>query len=167
MSILESPRLRLVPLADEHLSGLHAINGDAAVMTYIGDGAPLSLRQSQLMIDTVRRHWALHGMSWWALLNKEDGEMVGAAALQPLEAQTGAPPEIGWRLRRSCWGRGYATEAATAIVEHARLMGQRRLVAIAHPANLASMAVMHRLGMLYLGLEAHDISPCAIFELFL
>jgi RimJ/RimL family protein N-acetyltransferase len=167
MSILESPRLLLVPLADEHLPGLHAINSDAAVMTYIGDGAPLSLEQSQLMIDTVRRHWAQNGMSWWALLDKENGDMVGAAALQPLDPQSVSPPEIGWRLRRRSWGRGYATEAAGAIVDHARQLGQRRLIAVAHPANLASMAVMHRLGMLYLGLETHDISPCAIFELFL
>jgi RimJ/RimL family protein N-acetyltransferase len=167
MSILESPRLLLVPLADEHLPGLHAINSDAAVMTYIGDGAPLTLRQSQQMIDTVRQHWAERGMSWWALLDKDGGDMVGAAALQPLDERSTNPPEIGWRLRRSSWGRGYATEAAGAIVDYARRLGQRRLVAIAHPANLASLAVMHRLGMLYLGLEAHDISPCAIFELFL
>ena len=167
MSILESPRLLLVPLADEHLPGLHAINSDAAVMTYIGDGAPLSLQQSQLMIATVRQHWAQRGMSWWALLDKHDGEMVGAAALQPLSAHSSNPPEIGWRLRRASWGRGYATEAASAIVDYARRIGQRRLVAIAHPANVASLAVMHRLGMLYLGIEAYDISPCAVFELFL
>lgn len=165
MTTLLTSRLQLVPLADQHLEGLHAINGDPAVMAYIGDGAPLSLPQSQLMIATVQQRWAEHGMSWWALLRRDDGAMVGAAALQPLEARTGGVPEIGWRLRRSCWGLGYATEAAQAAVEHARLGGERRLMAVAYPRNLASIAVMRRLGMLYRGIETHYNTPCATFEL--
>lgn len=159
--------MQLVPLADEHLHGLHAINGDASVMAQIGNGLPLSLQQSQLMIDTVRRHWSARGMSWWALLRKDDGVMVGAAALQPLQWPACTAPEIAWRLRRDCWGMGYATEAANAIVDHARGAGQVRIVAIAYPANLASINVMHRLGMQYHGLEIHHGRRCPVFDLLL
>ena len=165
MIVLETPRLLLRPLADEHLPGLHAINGDPAVMTYIGNGAALSLLQSQIMITTVQQRWAEHGMSWWALLRRDDGAMVGAAALQPLEARLGAVLEIGWRLPRSCWGLGYATEAAQAAVDHARRIGQRQVVAVARPGNAASIAVMRRLGMRSRGIEIHYDTPCATFEL--
>lgn len=167
MTVLLTSRLRLVPLADQHLAGLDSINGDPAVMAHIGDGAPLTLPQSQLMIATVGRHWAEHGMSWWALLRRDDGFMVGAAALQPLEARAGAVAEIGWRLRRSCWGLGYATEAAQAAIGHARAAGEARVVAVAYPRNLASIAVMQRLGMRYRGLELHYDTPCVTFELAL
>ena len=167
MITLLTSRLRLVPLADQHLAGLHAINGDSAVMTHIGGGAPLTLLESQLMITTVQQRWAEHGMSWWALLRRDDGAMVGAAALQPLEARAGAVPEIGWRLRRDCWGLGYATEAARAAIDHARQSGERRVVAVAYPRNLASIAVMRRLGMRSRGIETHYDTPCATFELAL
>lgn len=164
MIVLETPRLRLLPLDDEHLAGLHAINGDPAVMEFIGNGQPLSLLQSQIMITTVQQRWREHGMSWWALLRKEDDFMVGAMALQPLEARAGAVPEIGWRLRRDCWKQGYATEAGRVIMEHARATGHQRVVAVCHLANVASMAVMRRLDMHFLSVSTYYQLPCALFE---
>jgi RimJ/RimL family protein N-acetyltransferase len=164
---LETSRLSLVPLSDEHLPALAEINSDPDVMRYIGQGRPLSVEESQAMIDRVKARWVSHGYSWWALLRKEDGVMVGAATLQPIEGVTGAPPEIGWRLHPDCQGKGYATEAALRIVAWARELGISQLLAVADPANTASTAVMRRLGMQYRGVETHYNVPCATYELTL
>jgi RimJ/RimL family protein N-acetyltransferase len=162
---LESDRLALVPLSDEHLPALAEINGNADVMRYIGTGQPQTLEESQAMIDRVKLRWQEHGYSWWALLRKTDGLMVGAATLQPIEGATGATPEIGWRLRPDCQGRGYATEAARRIVDWARELGLPELLAVAHPENIASTAVMERLGMQFRGIETHYNVPCATYVL--
>lgn len=162
---LESDRLVLVPLSDEHLPALAEINSNADVMRYIGPGRPQSLEESQAMIDRVKLRWQEHGYSWWAMLRKTDGQMVGAATLQPIEGVTGATPEIGWRLHPDCQGHGYATEAARRIVDWARELGIPELLAVAHPDNSASTAVMERLGMQFRGIETHYNVPCATYVL--
>ncbi|RZT10057.1 Protein N-acetyltransferase, RimJ/RimL family [Duganella sp. CF402] len=162
---LESERLVLAPLSDEHFPALAEINGNADVMRYIGGGRPQTLEESQAMIDRVKLRWQEHGYSWWALLRKTDGLMVGAAVLQPIEGVTGATPEIGWRLRPDCQGQGYATEVARRIVDWARELGMPELLAVAHPDNSASRAVMERLGMQFRGIETHYKVPCATYVL--
>jgi len=162
---LLSDRLALVPLSDEHLPALAEINGNADVMRYIGAGRPQTLEESQAMIARVKLRWQEHGYSWWALLRKADGVMVGAATLQPISGVTGATPEIGWRLRPDCQGHGYATEAARRILEWARELGIPELLAVAHPDNAASRAVMERLGMQFRGIETHYKVPCATYVL--
>ena len=161
MITLETPRLTLVPLSDEHLLALAQINGDAEVMRYIGSGLPFSLAEIQAMIERVKTRWREQGYSWWAMLRRSDGLMVGGATLQPVAAVPGAEMEIGWRLRRDCWGQGYASEAARRILEHARACGIPRLIAVAHPDNEASIAVMRRIGMQFRGLETHYNTTCA------
>ena len=164
MTTLETKRLKLIPLSDEHLAGLTAINSDPEVMAYIGIGTPMSEAESQAMIDRVKPRWASHGFSWWGVCRKDDNLMIGAATLQPLATQTGAVPEIGWRLRRDCWGKGYATEAAERIVLFAKELGIPEVVAVANPENIASIAVMKRLGMRYRGIETHYNVPCVVYQ---
>jgi RimJ/RimL family protein N-acetyltransferase len=97
-------------------------------------------------------------------LRKADGLMVGGATLQPLAGVSGAEMEIGWRLRRDCWGQGYASEAASRIRDYAQECGISRLIAVAHPDNAASIAVMRRIGMHFRGLETHYKTTCATWE---
>ncbi|SHN11214.1 Protein N-acetyltransferase, RimJ/RimL family [Duganella sacchari] len=165
MTVLETPRLSLVPFNDSHLAGLAELNSDPEVMRYIGAGLPFTVAESQAMIDRVKARWIEHGYSWWAVLRKSDGMLIGAATLQPLEGVTGAAPEIGWRFRRDSWGQGYATEAARRVVAYAQQLRIPQLLAVAHPDNTASTAVMQRLGMRYRGIETHYKVPCATYEI--
>ena len=104
-------------------------------------------------IDKVEERWQSQGHAWWALL--DDGDVVGAATLQHLAGEAGAPFEIGWRLPRQSQKQGYATEAAKAILEYASGHGITKVFAVANPANQASIAVMQRIGMRYVGLQTH------------
>jgi RimJ/RimL family protein N-acetyltransferase len=159
MTTLTTARLRLVPMADAHLDGLNALNADPQVMRYIS-GKPETRAETQTMIERVKSRWAAMGYSWWTFIEIDTGEIVGAGCLQNLRREEAPQPdpacplELGWRLRRDRWGRGYASEAAFAMGDWAFDTFQPdELLAVCEPANTASSGVMKRIGMRDLGLQ--------------
>jgi RimJ/RimL family protein N-acetyltransferase len=155
MTILTSARLRFEPLDEVHFDGLQAMNADPEVMRWLGQ--PATPEQTRAMIGRVRARWAAWGYSWWALLDRASGELVGAGGIQHLGAERTNPHELGWRLRRASWGQGLATEAARTLVRHGfEVLDAPRLCAIRHPHNAASRRVMDKLGMRYTGTELWD-----------
>ena len=163
---IESARLRLEPYELKHIDGLRAMDSDVEIMRYIGDGTIKTHEQTVASIERVQLRWRQRGYSWWAIIEKETAEVIGAACLQHLANLDGAPLELGWRLRKEQQGKGYATEAAKAIIYFAvERFNAAHLVAVAHPENLASHKVMQRLGMTYVGIEEHYDQPCVVYEL--
>ena len=159
MTVLTTARLRLEPLSDVHLAEFNAMNSDPEVMRYLS-GKPETLDESRAVIERVKARWADTGYSWWALVERASGRLVGAACLQNLRREAtllperDCPLEIGWRLARAHQGRGYASEAASAIATHAfDTLHADELLAVCHPDNKASSAVMERLGMRPQGLQ--------------
>jgi RimJ/RimL family protein N-acetyltransferase len=159
MTVLATIRLSLVPFDIDHVDGLNAMNADPEVMRYLT--ARLETRDDTVaLVQRVQRHWATFGHSWWSLIDRETRQLVGAAVLQHLrraaapEPDATCPLEVGWRLRRDCWGRGFATEAARAVVEFAfATQDADELLAVCNPDNRASAQVMRRLGMQECGLQ--------------
>lgn len=163
---LETTRLRLEPYRHEHYDGLRAMENDPEIMRYISNGIVKTPEETRANIERVMQRWQQYGFSWWAIREKQTDSVVGAACLQHLANQDGAPLEIGWRLNASVHGKGYATEAAQAMIKFAiEQVGARYLVAVADPANDASQRVMQRLGMKYKGIEKHYDVPCVVYEL--
>ncbi|RUS64928.1 N-acetyltransferase [Pseudorhodobacter sp. E13] len=159
-------RLRMEPFQPQHLEGLFAMDGDPEVMRFIGDGKPRTRAETQAAIERVQGRWALFGFSWWALMSRADGAVLGSACVQHLAHEEAAPLEIGWRLRRDAWGQGFASEAARAAVAFAfTRVGVDHVIAVAHPDNRASIRVMERLGMRDLGIEQHYGQSCATYRL--
>lgn len=147
MTTLTTARLRLEPLTDAHLPGLHAMNREPEVMRYI-TGKPETLEETRASIARVQARWAEWGYSWWALIEATSGDVVGAGCIQHLGRERANPLEIGWRLHPEHWGRGYAIEAARRMAAFA--LGELNaplLLAIRDPANTASGRVMDKLGM--------------------
>lgn len=91
------------------------------------------------------------GYGIWALVPHGDSTPVGSALLVHLPDAEGAPTsdvEVGWHLHPDHWGHGYATEAASTLLQHAEhTLGVPEVNAVAYPGNDASIAVMQRLGM--------------------
>jgi RimJ/RimL family protein N-acetyltransferase len=167
---LTTERLNLVPCRAEHLDGLNAINSDAEVMRYIR-GRPESREETQSMIERVQARWARWGYSWWTIIERQSEEIIGAGCIQNLrregiEPDPACPLEIGWRIRRDRWRRGFAIEAAYAMAEFAfERLNADVLYAVCHPENRASIAVMMRLGMRCRGLEiwyAQSVVACEL-----
>jgi len=151
---LETERLRLRAWRDEDAEVFAVMNADAEVMRHIGDGRPLRRRDSDALLDMVRRHWDEHGFGLWAV-EPRDGEAVsgGLVGFAGLAVPSFLPVvlpavEVGWRLPRPWWGRGYATEAASASVAHGfGALGLASVISIIDPRNARSLRVAEKLGM--------------------
>jgi RimJ/RimL family protein N-acetyltransferase len=114
---------------------------------------PLSRRQSDELIEKIEAGFAAEGFGLWALELRGTGEFIGFTGLAKpaFDAHFTPAVEIGWRLERSSWGRGYATEAARAALAFGfEEVGLSEIVSFTTVANVRSRAVMERIGM------AHD-----------
>src|SRR5262245_18931182 len=90
-------------------------------------------------------HWSLRGYGLWAAEERSSGVLVGRIGFWSPEGWPGF--ELGWMLRRSFWGRGYATEGARAALQFAfTRLGQPHVLSLIHPENAASIRDAHRLG---------------------
>jgi len=142
---LETERLILRQFREEDFEAYAEACGDAEVMRYIGEFRPMDRANAWRSMAMQLGHWQLRGYGMWAVEEKATGRMVGRVGLWKPE---GWPElEVGWMLHRSCWGRGFATEAGRAALEAAfRVLGVDHVVSIIHPENAASMRVAERLG---------------------
>jgi len=110
----------------------------------------LTRGESDALVDRIEQHWALEGWGLWAVEVLDGPEFVGFVGLNRVRFEvpfTGAA-EIGWRLARMAWGRGYASEGARAVMGLAfGAAGLDEVVSMTTTTNLRSQAVMIRLGM--------------------
>jgi RimJ/RimL family protein N-acetyltransferase len=145
---LETERLWLCAWEPADLAAARPVFTDPDVMRYINGGRPRTDDQIRDSILRQQNHLRSHGFCLWKLLLKSDGRVIGDCGLQPLELDGAPEIEIGWRLAKDYWGRGFATEAARVAlhhaVAHARLL---RVIAIAMPENRPSLHIMEKLGM--------------------
>jgi len=133
-----------------------ALNADPAVMEHFP--ATLSRVESDAFADRIVTRLAERGWGLWAVEVRGGESFVGFVGLNPVPAilPVAGEMEIGWRLAASAWGRGLATEAAQAVVTHARqVVGLPELVSFTATTNTPSAAVMRRIGMTYDGTFEH------------
>jgi RimJ/RimL family protein N-acetyltransferase len=158
--VLRTPRLLLRRWTDDDIAPMAAINRDPEVTRYLNrrtDEAAVAA-----FVATARAHWEDHGFGFYAIEPREPGaqrSVIGFAgvAFPAFLPELAARPELGWRLASSAWGRGLATEAATAARDDA--LGRlrlRELISIIHPRNARSQRVAAKLGM---GLERRVHNP--------
>ncbi|MFE9563665.1 GNAT family N-acetyltransferase [Streptomyces sp. NPDC006487] len=142
------PVVQLRVPTDEDAHAWHRVFHDPDVMEFLGGPAELSFYEE--ITARQRMHDARLGFCLWTLLDA-DGEVIGFTGAQPWPAEKEWGPvgeiEIGWRLGRSAWGRGYAYAAALATLERVRGAGVPDVVAMIDDANVRSIAVAERLGM--------------------
>jgi RimJ/RimL family protein N-acetyltransferase len=149
---LTTERLVLRGFDEPDLEPFARMNADPRVMEFFP--AALSRSESDALVARIDAAWAA-GFGIWAVEERATGELLGFTgfAAPTFEAAFTPTVEIGWRLRASAWGRGYATEAATAALEWApgRMDPPRgEIVSFTAAVNARSRAVMERLGF------AHD-----------
>lgn len=145
---IQTARLQLRPWLPSDLAPFAALNADPEVTRYFP--AALTREQSDTMAQRCQTLIAERGWGLWAAENLESGEFIGMIGLHiPTVALPFAPcVEIGWRLARKHWGKGYATEGARAALELAfSKIGLSEVVSFTSIHNTRSELVMQRLGM--------------------
>jgi RimJ/RimL family protein N-acetyltransferase len=145
MPTLETERLILRMFRQDDLDAYAAITADVEVMRYLGDGKPLGRVDTWRQMAMILGHWQLRGYGLLALEEKATGALVGRAGFFEPEGWPGF--ELGWMLRRVSWGRGFATEAARRLLDHAFTdMKRERVISLIRAANAPSIRVAERLG---------------------
>jgi RimJ/RimL family protein N-acetyltransferase len=136
-------RLRLWRDTDRHLFA--AMNADPEVMQDLG--GPITRSESDAKLDRYRAAWDKHGMGRW-VIETHGGSFLGYTGVQPAHSDhpLGEHYEAGWRLVRSAWGKGYASEATKAAFDDAFVrLGLTEILAYTSADNFRSQAVMARL----------------------
>jgi ribosomal-protein-alanine N-acetyltransferase len=143
---LSTDRLVLRPLRDSDLDALAAIYADPLTMRFLGGIRTRETTRTGLewMIAAHREQ----GFGLWATTLREDGTLIGRCGILVQDVEGATEHEIAYLLGSGWWGKGYATEAAAAIRDHARSeLGLDRLISLIDPGNVASQAVARRIGM--------------------
>ncbi|MFI1175739.1 GNAT family N-acetyltransferase [Streptomyces melanogenes] len=146
-SLPSPPVVRLRVPTEEDAYAWHEVFDDPEVMEFHG-GRAAELSVYEELTARQRKHDAERGFCLWTLLD-EDDRVLGFTGAQPWPHAWGpvGEVEIGWRLARSAWGRGYATAAARATLDRVRAAGLEGVVAMVDARNERSVAVTRRLGM--------------------
>lgn len=145
---------------------------DPAVMRFLGKG-PLTREESWTRFLRDLGHWTTLGHGCWAVRERQSGRYVGEVGIfdrhralaSPHAARFTSAPEAGWVLAPWCYGRGFATEAMTAVLGWAdRGFGAPRTVCMIDPHNVASQAVARKLGYAALGEARYGSDAVLLFE---
>jgi RimJ/RimL family protein N-acetyltransferase len=159
--ICETARLILRPVTIEDADFAFQ-TADPEVARFIGGVRTLEWHRNR--IQEIIEHQRLHGFSRWSVVLKSTGEQIGRCGPMFKEIESIAELELGYVFPRAHWGRGYATEAAKAALNHcARVAARQRIVAIIHPGNHASIRVAEKIGMTYERMIQSEGEPAALY----
>jgi RimJ/RimL family protein N-acetyltransferase len=151
--ILTTPRLSLRRFIEKDTPLMAAISADKEVMRYFP--STVSLSDTQKMIRRINAHHTEHGFSLYAVEHKASETFIGFIGLNapsftiPHFTPSSLPIiEIGWRLAKSYWGKGYATEGAKAVLHHAFVHFRlKEIISFTATINTPSIRVMEKIGL--------------------
>lgn len=165
MESFRTARLLLRPRTAGDFDACRAMDSDPDVIRYVG--APWA-NEAEHLAFLRRRLETVYppGLGYWTLVPKDDpAGFLGWVMLHPCDV-AGAEVEIGWRLPRAAWGRGYATEAALPILDQGfRKAAFSWVVADIDPANAASMRVAEKIGLGFSGMVDYAGAPARRYSL--
>jgi RimJ/RimL family protein N-acetyltransferase len=148
MTVLTTQRLILREMSNADLNDIAALLGDENVMRYYP--RPKTRSEAQGWINWNQALYRDHGFGLWAVILRSTDEFVGdcGLTLQRIDDSDTDEVEVGYHVRASLQGVGYATEAASAARDFARdRLHLHRLIAIINPANLPSQGVARKIGL--------------------
>lgn len=161
---LVSRRLVAEPLSLAHEGELAVLHADERVMATMG-GQAATPEESRAWLERNLKHAAEPGCGVFVFREQSTGRFVGRGAIRPIEIGGREEVEVGYAVAADLWGRGLATEMASALVDHASAHGLTDLVAYTEPANAASRRVMEKAGFSYERDVDHHGCPQVLYRL--
>jgi RimJ/RimL family protein N-acetyltransferase len=150
--LLETERLLLRRFTQSDVANLHDLDGDPEVMRFVNGGKPVSrdVIREETLPRFLRAYERFEGFGVWAAIERSTGKFVGWFEFYPRKDAVPEEVELGYRLRRSAWGKGYATEGSRALIRKGFTeLGVQRVVAETMAVNAASRRVMEKAGLKY------------------
>ena len=147
---LETDRLVLRRFTEADVDDLLELEGDPEVMRFLTGGKPTPRDVIQNGTLPRFRHYyeRFGGFGFWAATEKATGQFLGWFEFRPPEGGCPGEVELGYRLRKSAWGKGYATEGSRALIHKGFTeLGVRRVVAQTMAVNVASRRVLEKAGL--------------------
>jgi len=147
---LETGRLVLRKFTEDDVGNLFDLDGDPEVMRFLTKGrpTPLEVVRNEILPRFLRFYEPFAGRGFWAAIEKATGDFLGWFAFTRSKDGGLDEAELGYRLRRSAWGKGYGTEGSRALIRKGFTeLGVRRVFAQTMAVNLASRRVMEKAGL--------------------
>jgi len=147
---LETERLLLRRFSMADVDNLVELDGDPEVMRYINGGKPTPRDeiQNDVLPAFLEYYENFDGYGFWAAIEKSTGDFLGWFNFRPDKESGSNDPELGYRLRRSAWDRGFATEGSRALIDKGFTeFGVQRVFASTMKVNMASRRVMEKAGL--------------------
>ena len=147
---LETDRLILRRFTEQDVDNLVDLDSDPEVMRFITGGPPTP---REVLADDHIPHYLnyyerFEGYGFWVVIERSTGDFLGWFHLRPMSGEPQDEPELGYRLKQSAWGKGYATEGSRALVDKAFLeLGAQRVYANTYSEHVASRRVMEKAGL--------------------
>ena len=147
--ILETDRLLLREYVEADAEAFFKLNSDPEVLRFVPDKPLLNVEQArQTLVDHPIADYRKYGFGRGACILKSTGEQIGFAGLKYLEEL--GEVDVAYRLMRSHWRMGLATEAALASVRYGFAdLGLKRIIGLVMPENIASVRVLEKTGLRY------------------
>ena len=147
---LETERLVLRRFTEADVDNLVDLDADPDVMRFINGGKPTprDVIRDDILPAFLGYYERFEGYGFWAAIEKSTGDFLGWFHFRPAPGSPADEPELGYRLRRSTWGKGYGAEGSRALIDKGFAeLGARRVVASTMVVNTASRRVMEQAGL--------------------
>lgn len=150
--IFTSERLGFRNWSEKDLTQFSKINADLEVMEHFPK--PLTIEETSDFIGRLQEHYKKNGFNYYATEILKTGELIGFIGFAFQEYKTEFTPaiDIGWRLKKNSWGKGYATEGATKCLDFGfNELHLEKIISMCTKENTKSENVMKKIGMKKLG----------------
>ncbi|MGH3088690.1 MAG: GNAT family N-acetyltransferase, partial [Rubrobacteraceae bacterium] len=149
---LETERLILRRFTEADVDNLFDLDSDPEVMRFLTGGRPTprDVIENETLPRILRYYERFAVFGYWAAIEKSTGEFLGWFEFRPPEGGSPKEVELGYRLKKSGWGKSYATEGSRALIQKGFTeLGARRVIARTMAVNTASRRVMEKAGLTY------------------
>lgn len=159
----ETERLILRELLPTDREAMFEMDSDAEVHKYVGKSPVKAIEEIDKVIEFIRRQYIDNGIGRWAAVEKTTGEFVGWTGLKLMKETVNGHIDfydIGYRLAKKHWGKGYATESGIAARDYAfNTLKAPAIYAMTDVDNIASKRALEKIGLKYVETFNYDAEP--------
>ena len=160
--IFQTPRLILRQITIEDAPLILGLNRDPEIVKYVHEPTLKTVEQAEKIIVDIILPQYKNNLGRWAIITKDNDEFIGWCGLKYRPELDEI--DLGYRLMQKAWGKGFATEAAEETLEYGfNTLNLNLITGRAHVENLASIKVLEKIGMDYIGEEIIDDCPVKTF----